>query len=73
MKWADACVMVMPCGRSAHLDAGWFVGIGKPLIILLSDGEPELTYKMANARCNIIGDVLLYLDQLECMNKDKRT
>lgn len=73
MKWADACVMVMPCGRSAHLEAGWFVGSRKPLIILLSDGEPELTYKMANARYNIIGDVLLYLDQLECMNKDKRT
>ncbi len=26
MKWADACVVVMPCGRSAHLEAGWFCG-----------------------------------------------
>jgi hypothetical protein len=64
MKWADACVMVMPCGRSAHLEAGWFVGAGKPLIILLSDGEPELMYKMARARFELIGEVLLYLDQL---------
>jgi nucleoside 2-deoxyribosyltransferase len=47
MQWADACVLVMPCGRSAHLEAGYFVGAGKPLYILLSDGEPELMYRMA--------------------------
>lgn len=46
MKEADVCVMVMPCGRSAHLEAGYFVGAGKPVIILLSDGEPELMYGM---------------------------
>lgn len=48
MKWADACVMILPCGRSASIEAGWFVGAGKPLLILLSDGEPELMFKMAN-------------------------
>ncbi len=47
MKWAEACVLVMPCGRSAHLEAGYFVGAGKPLAILLADGEPELMYSMA--------------------------
>jgi hypothetical protein len=47
MQWAEACVLVMPCGRSAHLEAGWFVGAGKPCLILLSDGEPELMYKLA--------------------------
>ena len=49
MKWADAGVLLMPCGRSAHLEAGYFVGAGKPLHILLSDGEPELMYRMATA------------------------
>src|SRR5262245_14946747 len=29
MKWADACVLVMPCGRSAHLELGWCAGAGK--------------------------------------------
>ena len=48
MQRADACVLVMPCGRSAHLEAGWFVGAGRPLLILLSDGEPELMYAMAS-------------------------
>ena len=51
MKWADAGVLLLPCGRSAHLEAGFFVGAGKPLHIVLSpDGfEPELMYKMAMA------------------------
>lgn len=51
MKEADVCVMVMPCGRSAHLEAGYFVGSGKSLYILLSDGEPELMYNMADHVC----------------------
>lgn len=57
MRAADACVLVLPCGRSAHLEAGWFVGQGKPLIILLiGKPEPELMYKMADAVCG--GDTL---------------
>lgn len=50
MDWADACVLVLPCGRSAHLEAGWFVGENKPLFILISpdvENEPELMYLMA--------------------------
>lgn len=55
MKWADACVMVMPCGRSAHLEAGYFVGTHKPLIILLKGtAEAELMYSMAYAVCGTI-------------------
>ena len=30
LRWANACVLVMPCGRSAHLEAGWSIGQGKP-------------------------------------------
>jgi hypothetical protein len=65
MKWADACVCVMPCGRSAHLEAGWFTGMGKPLIILLSDAEPELMYKMADLLTQSIEVALNYLWQEE--------
>ncbi len=49
MQWADAFVLVMPCGRSAHLEAGWAIGAGKPTaILLLEPAEPELMYKMAS-------------------------
>ncbi len=52
MLWAEVCVLLMPCGRSAHIEAGYFVGANKKLIVLLSDqAEPELMYNMANAVC----------------------
>lgn len=50
MKDCDAAVLVLPCGKSAHLELGWFVGVGKPTWILLEDRpEPELMYKMATS------------------------
>ena len=58
MKKADCCVLVLPCGRSAHLEAGWFVGKSRPLYILAVDKtEPELMYKMATK-------ILCSLDEL---------
>ena len=58
MVWADAFVLVMPCGRSAHLEAGWGVGQGKSLAILLDDGEPELMYRMATSLVTNLDDLL---------------
>lgn len=53
MKWADACVLVLPCGRSAHFEAGYFWGAGKPVHILLDPTfEPELMYKGATSISN---------------------
>lgn len=65
MKWADACVLVLPCNRSAHLEAGWFVGQGKPLFILLDGGEIELTYRMATKLCITTNELLAVLKQRE--------
>jgi len=44
---AEAPVLVMPCGRSAHLEMGYAAGAGISTIILMSDGEPELMYRIA--------------------------
>ena len=66
MKWADVCVLVLPCGRSAHLEAGWFVGAGKPvLIVIVNPIEPELMYKMANRVCCHPDDVCRILRKIE--------
>ena len=35
------CVVVMPCGRSAHLEAGFAYGRGKELFFLWPDGRPS--------------------------------
>lgn len=62
MQWADTCVLVLPCGRSAHLELGWMAGSGKRTIILTRDGEePELMAKMATKICTSIDEVLAFL------------
>jgi hypothetical protein len=50
MQKATHCVLLLPCGRSAHIEAGYFVGAGKPLYILIPTykTEPELMYKIAD-------------------------
>jgi len=59
MQWADTCVLVLPSGRSAHLEAGWFCGQGKRCIILTRDGEePELMNLLATDICVSIDEVL---------------
>lgn len=63
MEWADACVLVLPAGRSAHLEGGWFAGRGKRLIILTRDGEePELMALMAQNICTSMREVLTALE-----------
>lgn len=51
MKWADTFVLVLPCGRSAHLELGWAAGQGKQTLILLDKMEPELMVKMVDHIC----------------------
>lgn len=62
MEWADACVMVQPCGRSAFEEFGWFAGRGKLAIALLADAqEPELMVKLGTCVCISIEEVLTEL------------
>ena len=47
MKWAECCVMCLPCGRSANTEAGWMKGAGKKVYIFQPiKQEPELMYKI---------------------------
>ena len=63
MLWADSCVLLLPCGRSAHIEAGYFVGVNKRLIVLLDgQNEPELMYKMTPYICVSTNEVLGCLD-----------
>ncbi len=64
MKASDACVMLLPCGKSAHLEAGWFAGRGLPVIIWGAPGdlhEPELMYLCTSGVATSIGEVLAKL------------
>ena len=52
MQLTDTCVLLLPCGRSAHLEAGWAKGANKRLIIFMIERqEPELMYLMADEFC----------------------
>jgi hypothetical protein len=63
MKWADCCVMVLPCGRSANTEAGWMKGAGK-LVFVLSPikQEPELMYKIYDGIFSNVKDLLIRLE-----------
>lgn len=62
MQKADTFVMVLPCGKSAHLELGWAIGAGKRTAILLEDPvEPELMYRMADHLATSVMDLLAWL------------
>ena len=51
LDWCDTCILLLPCGRSAHLEAGYCAGRGKRLITFLHPDkfEPELMYLLGDA------------------------
>lgn len=67
MQWADAGVLILKSGRSAHLEAGWLLGQGKPVWILLDPDEfgigaghhvTELMYRMATGIFTTVNELL---------------
>jgi hypothetical protein len=47
LEWCDLCVLVLPSGMSAHLEAGWCSGRSKRVLIYAPEiREAELMYKL---------------------------
>lgn len=64
MKKCDACILVLPCGRSAHLEAGWMKGAGRKVYAYIPDGiriEPELMYGLLDGVTSDIQELLSWL------------
>lgn len=58
MKWADCCVMVLPCGRSANTEAGWMMGRNKKVFVYQPvKQEPELMYKIYDGILTSVEDL----------------
>lgn len=53
MRHSDGCVLVLPSGRSAHIEAGWFVGKGLPLWIY----QPHGGHSYSDKPCSACGDL----------------
>jgi hypothetical protein len=59
---ADATVLVLPCGRSAHLELGLACGYGQLTAIYMPEAtEPELMYRMVDKLCLTLDEVVAFL------------
>ena len=68
LQQADTCVLVLPCGRSAHTEAGWMAGAGKRVIAYIPEMvEPELMYKLFD---RVVGNLN---DLVQCLCYDGET
>ncbi len=59
-----ASVLVLPCGRSAHTEAGWFAGQGKKVFAYIPNKdcfEPELMYKLFTKVCISLEELIMEL------------
>lgn len=65
LEQADTVVLVMPAGRSGHLEIGWALGQGKRGIVLL-DGEPDRYDIMLNFATAICESVDELIKELAC-------
>ena len=59
LEWADTCVLVLPCGRSAHTEAGWMAGADRRVIAYIPKMvEPELMYKLFDSVVGSLEDLI---------------
>lgn len=68
INWADGVLLLLPSGRSAHLEAGFAVGRGKFLIIYqgaFPPGEFDVMYGFANLVTDDFNEVLHFLKRRE--------
>ncbi len=62
LNGCDACVLVTPCGRSAHLELGWAVGAHRWTFVLFTEPqEPDLMYAMCTGLVDNVEDLLVKL------------
>jgi hypothetical protein len=62
LRAADTCVLVQPCGTSAHLELGWACGAGKRTAVLFPldvdvKREDANGHSMGSTACSPCGDL----------------
>jgi hypothetical protein len=54
VRWCDAVVYVLPCGRSASWEFGYAMGQGKKgYVVVFEDTQPELMFREATIITNM--------------------
>ena len=66
LRDAHITVLVLPCGRSAHLELGYATGAGQKTYVLLDDpvSEPELMYHMNSQICISLDELVKDIGQM---------
>jgi hypothetical protein len=71
LEAATACVLVLPCGRSAHLEAGFAIGKGKPTVVWVPEFDtPDLMVKMADhvtSKLDVVLDLVEHWASMEAL------
>jgi len=65
LETCDVCVLVLPCGRSAHLELGYAAGMRKKTAIYCPPrvkAEPELMYKMCDQITDNMDSLRYWID-----------
>lgn len=74
LRSADATLLVLPSGRSAHLELGYAVGAGQRTAILIPERqEPELMAKMVDAILTSWADLMIWGESIAdacCLSRD---
>ena len=68
IDWADVVLLILPAGKSSHLEAGYAVGSGKTLIIwqqTFPKGEFDVMYGFADFITSSENDVCIFLRELD--------
>jgi len=67
LDWCDCCVMVLPCGNSSHLEAGYIKGQGKKMIIYAPlgflQGKFDVMYGFADLMTDEIDKIIAFLKE----------
>lgn len=72
IDWADIALLILPAGKSSHLEAGYAVGGGKKLIIWqekFPKGEFDVMYGFADLITDSIPEVLDFLERDPCFER----
>lgn len=65
LKAADTLVLLLPAGKSSHLETGVAYGLGKKLILIGEQQETESLYLMFDEFYNTIDEFISTLEQGE--------
>jgi hypothetical protein len=73
MQQSQVCVLILPCGKSSHMEAGFMKALGKKLLIYMPQPQrAELTYSLADDFCDNIPQLLqilqIYVSQMSLQN-----